>query len=110
MAGNVLELTSENWQKEVVQSTLPVVVDFWAVWCGPCRMIAPYIEELANAYAGRVKVGKVNVDDNQEIAAEYRINTIPQVYIFKGGEVKERIVGAQPKNAFQAAIDRALSA
>ncbi len=111
MAGkNVLELTSTNWQTEVMQSNVPVVVDFWAVWCGPCRMIAPHIEQLADEYAGKIKVGKVNVDDSQELAAEFKINTIPQVYIFKGGQVKERLVGAQPKAAFKAAIDKTLQA
>jgi thioredoxin 1 len=110
MAGkNVLEFNEANWQQEVEQSPVPVLVDFWAVWCGPCRMIAPTIEQLADEYAGKIKVGKVNVDDNQDLAARFRINTIPQVYIFKGGQVKERIVGAQQKNAFQAAIDRSLA-
>ncbi|MCS6977677.1 MAG: thioredoxin [Gemmatales bacterium] len=107
--GNVHEFTSENWQTEVLNSDIPVVVDFWAVWCGPCRMIAPTIEELAQEYAGRVKVGKVNVDDQQELAVQYRINSIPQIYIFKNGQVKERIVGAQPKSAFKAAIDKVLA-
>jgi thioredoxin 1 len=110
MAGkNVLEFTSANWKTEVMESALPVVVDFWAVWCGPCRMIAPAIEQLADEYAGKIKVGKVNVDDNQDLAATYRVNSIPQVFIVKGGEIKDRIVGAQPKNAFQAAIDRSLA-
>jgi thioredoxin 1 len=107
---NVVELTNSNWQTEVMQSNVPVVVDFWAVWCGPCRMIAPHIEQLADEYAGQIKVGKLNVDDSQEIAAEYRINTIPQVFIFKGGQVKERIVGAEAKAKFKAAIDRVLQA
>ena len=110
MAGkNVVEFTGENWPKEVLGSEVPVLVDFWAVWCGPCRMIAPAIEQLADEYAGKVKVGKVNVDDNQDLAAEYRVNSIPAVFIFKGGQLKEKIVGAQPKNAFQAALDRALA-
>jgi thioredoxin 1 len=109
MAGkNVMEFNQANWQAEVLGSPTPVVVDFWAVWCGPCRMIAPYIDQLADDYAGRVKVGKLNVDDNQDLAAEYRITTIPQVYIFKGGQLVEKIAGAQPKTAFAAAIDRAL--
>lgn len=107
--GNVLEFTSENWQSEVLDSEIPVVVDFWAVWCGPCRMIAPIIEELAQEYAGKVKVGKVNVDDQQELAVQYRINSIPQVFIFKGGQARERLVGAQPKSSFKAAIDKVLA-
>jgi thioredoxin 1 len=110
MAGkNVLEFNSQNWQTEVLSSPVPVVVDFWAVWCGPCRMIAPTIDQLADEYAGKVKVGKVNVDDNQDLAAQYGITTIPQVYLFKGGQLKEKVPGAQGKNVFKAAIDRVLT-
>lgn len=110
MAGkNVLELNSSNWQTEVIESNVPVLVDFWAVWCGPCRMIAPYIDQIANDYAGKIKVGKVNVDDNQELAGQFGVNSIPQVFIFKGGQIKERVPGAQSKAAFQAAVDRVLT-
>lgn len=108
MAANVVELNSSNWKQEVLESSVPVVVDFWAVWCGPCRMIAPAIEQLAAEYAGKIKVGKVNVDDSQELAAEYRVTNIPQVFIFKNGTAVERLVGAHQKNAYQAMIDRAL--
>ena len=107
-AKNVVELNQANWQSAVVESPLPVVVDFWAVWCGPCRMIAPHVEALADEYAGKVVVGKVNVDDNQDLAAQFRINTIPQVYIFKNGEVVERLSGAQPKTAYAAAVEKVL--
>ncbi len=107
-AKNIVEFTQENWQNTVVDSALPVVVDFWAVWCGPCRMIAPAIEQLADEYAGKVVVGKVNVDDQQDLAAQFRINTIPQVYIFKSGQVVERLPGAQPKTAYAAAIEKVL--
>jgi len=108
MAKNVLELNSANWETEVLQSPVPVLVDFWATWCGPCRMIAPYIEALADQYAGRVKVGKVDVDDNQELASRYGITSIPQVYIFKNGQIVDRLVGAMPKKAYEDAVERAL--
>jgi len=87
MAGaNVVEFTSDNWQSEVVDSAVPVVVDFYAPWCGPCRHLAPIIDKLATQYAGKVKIGKLNVDDAQELAVKYGIMDIPRVYIFKGGE------------------------
>lgn len=109
-AKNVVELNQTNWQQAVTDSQLPVIVDFWAVWCGPCRMIAPTIEQLADEYAGKVVIGKVNVDDNQELAAQFRINSIPQVYVFKNGEVVERLAGAQPKSAYVAAVEKVLKA
>jgi thioredoxin 1 len=108
MAGNVMEFSSSNWDAEVIKSTIPVVVDFWAVWCGPCRMIAPAIDQLANEYSGKIKVGKVNVDDNNDLAAEFGIASIPQVYIFKNGQVVQKLSGAQGKGVYQAAIDRVL--
>jgi len=107
-SANVLELNSNNWETEVLQSPIPVLVDFWATWCGPCRMIAPTIESLADQYAGRIKVGKVDVDDNQELAARYRVTSIPQVCIFKNGQEVARIVGAYPKKAYEDAIEQAL--
>lgn len=111
MAGkNVFEFNSANWQKEVMESDLPVLVDFWAVWCGPCRQLAPTIDQLAEEYAGKIKVGKVNVDDAQDLAAQFRVSSIPQVFLFKGGQVVEKIVGAERKTVFQAAIDRAVKA
>jgi thioredoxin 1 len=85
-SANVVNLTTENWEKEVVQSDKPVLVDFWAVWCGPCRMLAPTIDKIAETYSGKVKVAKVNTEDAPEIAAKYRISAIPQVMIFKGGD------------------------
>ncbi|MCS7166465.1 MAG: thioredoxin [Gemmatales bacterium] len=105
---NVLELTSTNWDTEVLQSPVPVLVDFWATWCGPCRMIAPTIEALADQYAGRIKVGKVDVDENQDLAARYRVTSIPQVCIFKNGQEITRIVGAQSKKVYEDAIEKIL--
>src|SRR5436305_14008979 len=83
---NVVELTTENWEREVVQSDKPVLVDFWAVWCGPCRALSPTIDKLADQFAGKVKVGKLNTDEAQEVAIRYGINTIPQVLLFQGGD------------------------
>lgn len=108
-AKNVHEFTSENWQKEVLDSDMPVLVDFWATWCGPCRALAPTIDQLAEEYSGKVKVGKLNVDDAQDIAAQYRVGSIPAVLIFKKGQVTENVVGNQRKNVFQDAINRVLA-
>ncbi len=83
---NVVNLTAENWEQEVVHSDKPVLVDFWAVWCGPCRMLAPTIDKIADSYSDKVKVAKVNTEDAPEIAAKYRISAIPQIMIFKGGD------------------------
>ena len=111
MAGaNVLEFTSDNWQKEVVESSIPVVVDFWAPWCGPCRALTPTITSLATTYAGRVKVGKLNVDDANDIAAKHGVTNIPRVLIFKGGEQPRRtIVGLVSEAELTKAIDGILA-
>lgn len=85
-SANVIELTAANWEQEVVKSEQPVLVDFWAVWCGPCRQLAPTIDKIATDFAGKVKVAKVNTEDAPEIAAKYRISAIPQIMIFKGSE------------------------
>ena len=85
-SANVVELTTANWEKEVAQSDKPVLVDFWAVWCGPCRMLGPTIDKLADQFAGKVKVGKLNTDDNQDLAVKFGISGIPQVLIFKGSD------------------------
>lgn len=92
-----LHVTDDNFQEEVLQSPIPAVVDFWATWCGPCRMIAPIIEEMASEYEGRAKMCKLDVDNNQKTAMTYGIRSIPTVLIFKGGELVETIIGAVPK-------------
>lgn len=104
-ASNVHEFTDANFESEVLNSDLPVLVDFWAVWCGPCRAIAPIIDELAGDYDGRMKVGKVDTDKNQRIAMQLGISSIPAVFLFKGGKVVERIIGARPKAAFAKALE-----
>lgn len=85
-SANVIEVTGENWDQEVVKSDKPVLVDFWAVWCGPCRMLSPTIDKIADDFAGKVKVVKLNTEDAPEIAAKYRISAIPQIMVFKGGD------------------------
>lgn len=90
----VLEITDENFEEEVLQGSVPVLVDFWAVWCAPCRTIAPVIDEIAETYGSKVKVGKVNVDDNSKIPNQYGIRSIPTVILFKDGQVAEQVIGA----------------
>ena len=102
---NVLEITGENFEAEVLQSDIPVLLDLWAEWCGPCRIVSPIVEELADEYAGKMKVGKVNVDDNGDLAVKYNVQSIPTLLIFKNGKEEERIIGARPKQAFKAKID-----
>jgi thioredoxin 1 len=104
---NVTELTDRTFDSEVLQSSVPVLVDFWAPWCGPCRMIAPIIEELARDNAGAIKVAKINIDDSPNVAASYGVSSIPTLMLFKGGEVVDRFVGVQPKSRLQGAIDEA---
>jgi thioredoxin 1 len=104
---NVCELSDANFDAEVLQSDQPVLVDFWAPWCGPCRMVGPVIEELAAENGEKVKIAKINVDEAQQTAAGFGVSSIPTLMIFKGGEVVERFVGVQPKNRLQEAIDQA---
>lgn len=98
MAGNTLVLTDANFETEVLASDKPVLVDFWAPWCGPCKMIAPTIDAVANDYSGKVRVGKVNTDDNPKTASSYSISAIPTVLVFKGGQVVDRFVGVVNKD------------
>ena len=98
---NELTLTKENFEEEVLRGDLPVLVDFWATWCGPCRMLAPVIEEIANEYEGKVKVGKVNVDDERELALQFGVNSIPTVMVFQNGEIKATSVGYRPKEEIE---------
>ncbi len=102
MAGNVQEITAANFEQAVLKSDKPVLVDFWAVWCGPCRQVAPVVEALAGKWAGSVTVGKVNVDDHPSIAEKYNIMSIPTLMLFKGGVVVERVIGF----ASQAALEQ----
>jgi thioredoxin 1 len=105
----VLAFTDSNFEVEVLQSQKPVIVDFWAVWCAPCRAVGPIIDELAADYDGTVKVGKVNVDENQVTPSKYGVRGIPTVILFNNGKVVDQIVGAAPKAAFKQIIDKVIS-
>ncbi len=109
MSDLVAVADTANWDGEVMKSTDVVMVDFWAVWCGPCQMVAPIVEELAQEYQGRLKVMKLNTDEAPEVAGKYQIMSIPSILFFKGGEVVEKIVGARPKQQFKEIIDALLS-
>lgn len=104
---NVMEVNESNFEQEVLQSPQPVLVDFWAPWCMPCRMLGPVVEELAKTNAGAAKVVKINIDDCQNLAASYGVSSIPTVMVFKQGEVVDRFVGVQPKARLQGALDEA---
>lgn len=101
--------TDSNFSQEVLQSKAPVVVDFWAPWCGPCRMVSPIIDELAKEYEGKLKVGKMNVDDNPNTATQYSIMSIPSIVVFKNGKPVKSMVGAQSKENFKKGIDEVLA-
>jgi thioredoxin 1 len=103
---NILTLTKANFAAEVLKSAQPVLVDFWADWCGPCKMIAPVLDELATDFAGRARVGKVNIDEAPELAAQYGVQSIPTLLFFKGGQVSEQLVGAKSKRELKSILDR----
>jgi len=110
LMGKALEFTDENFQAEVLDSPVPVLVDFWAPWCGPCRMIGPTIEELSTENAGTFRVGKVNVDDNNKIAMTYNVSSIPTIMIFNSGRLVQQFMGVQSKVKLQQALDELKSA
>ena len=111
MAGNaIFEVTAQNFDQDVLKSDKPVLVDFWATWCGPCRAIAPIVEELATEYQGKIKVGKMDVDRNQATPMRYGVRGIPTLLVFKDGQVKEQIVGYVPKEQIQKALDKHMAA
>lgn len=105
MAGNVLEITDANFEEEVANSSTPVLVDFWAEWCGPCRMLAPTIEELSEEYKDKIKVGKLDTDNNRDTAIKFGISAIPTVILFNNGEVAQKLVGLTAKKDLKAAMD-----
>ena len=107
MAGeSIILLSDDNFETEAIKSELPVLIDFWAPWCGPCLRVEPIIEELANEYQGKLKVGRLNVDESQKTAIHFSIQSIPTIILVNGGETKERIVGAVPKEVLKKAIDK----
>jgi thioredoxin len=105
---NVLTLGDDNFDKEVLKSNVPVLVDFWAPWCAPCRMIAPAVDEIASKYAGQVKVGKMNIDDHQNVPQRYNVMSIPMLLVFKNGQPVDQVVGAVPKTHLENMVKKAL--
>lgn len=108
MAAGVLELSDSTFQQEVLQSSVPVLVDFWATWCGPCLRVAPIVEDLAKENAGKLKIGKLDVDENPGTSSEYGVMSIPTLIVFKGGKEVDRITGALPKSAIQSVLNKHL--
>lgn len=109
MRKNVVTLTDQNFTKEVLESEIPVLVDFWAPWCAPCRMIAPIVEQLADEYLGRFKIAKLNTDENFETAGKFRVMSIPTLGIFKNGQLVDGVIGAVPKNTLTKKLDEHLN-
>jgi thioredoxin 1 len=110
MAGTITEVNDGNFQAEVIESDVPVLVDFWAPWCGPCRMVAPVLEEIAGEKGDALKIVKLNVDDNQQTAIAYEVLSIPTLILFKGGTVAKKVIGAYPKRKLEAELEPALAA
>ncbi|HSE83707.1 MAG TPA: thioredoxin [Thermodesulfobacteriota bacterium] len=107
-SAEIVELSDSSFENEVIKSDKPVLVDFWAPWCGPCRILAPIVEEIAESYTGKLKVGKLNVDDNQEITMRYRIRSIPTLILFKNGQALDQIIGAVPKTEIEKVVKKAI--
>lgn len=103
---NIITLTQENFTKEVTESPSPILVDFWAEWCGPCKMLAPILDELAADYDGRVRIGKVNIDEHNQLGAQFNIQSIPTLLLFNKGQVTEQLVGLRSKKDLKARLDR----
>jgi thioredoxin 1 len=108
MSENTFEVTDGNFEEEVLKSDVPVLIDFWAAWCVPCKMIAPTLDELAQEFAGKAKIGKLNVDENREIAGKYGIRGIPSLLLFKDGEIKDQMVGVHSKQEISNMISKSL--
>ncbi len=110
MAGSITEVTDSNFQAEVIESEVPVLVDFWAPWCGPCRMVAPVLEEIASEKGDALRIVKLNTDENQQTAIAYQVLSIPTLILFKNGEIAKKVVGAYPKRKLEAELEPALAA
>ena len=106
--GEIVEISDSTFDSEVIKSNTPVLVDFWAPWCGPCRILAPIIKEISDSYSGRIKVRKLNVDENQLVTMKYGIRSIPTLIVFKDGNAKEQIIGAVPKTEIERLINKVL--
>lgn len=105
----IIEISDSNFESEVVNSDVPVLVDFWAPWCGPCRAIAPIVEEISSTYEGKIKVGKMNVDENQSTTMKFGIRSIPTIIMFKGGEAVDQIIGAVPKGEIEKVVEKSIA-